>query len=231
MTVQVYTRKDWGAARPKREPEDLPDAAITELVVHYSGTAAEARDNHAECDDVVRAIQRYHQETRGWNDIGYSWLTCKHGGVYEGRGWSIYPAATLGHNYHTQAVCFVGGDKAGRDDVTPAGREALTYVVREFHRLIGAGKGVVGHRDRVQTACPGDELYAWIRAEGWRVADPVKKPWPIPVPAWFWPWAKWRRSVFNYPSHAAWRDARPPSAPPRIPEWAWVRLAAMSPKA
>ena len=40
--------------------------------------------------------------------------------------------------------------------------------------------------------------------------------WPKPLPAWFWPWAKWvdqRRPT----------GRRPASAPARIPAWAWDR--------
>jgi hypothetical protein len=229
MSVQTYPRKDWGAKDPAHPPTRLPSSAIDELVVHYSSMDAERRMSHDDCPGVVRAIQAFHQNSRGWSDIGYSWLTCQHGGVFEGRGWNVYPAATLNHNFHTQAVCFLGGDKEGRDDVTVAGREALAHVVREFHRVTGPGK-VVGHRDRVSTSCPGDELHAWVLAEGWRVAAPKTKPWPLPVPGWFWLWAKWRRAFFNYPSAAEWRDARPAGVPPRIPDWAWVRLAAMTPK-
>jgi lipoprotein-anchoring transpeptidase ErfK/SrfK len=54
------------------------------------------------------------------------------------------------------------------------------------------------------------------------------KHWPIPVPSWFWPWARryLGRSEFaeNGPANPA---ARPPSAPRVIPEWAWRRLAVL----
>lgn len=230
MPVQTYKRADWGAGPPHDPPTRLDPAAIDEIVVHYSSMDAERRHSHADCHGVVRAIQAFHQNSRGWNDIAYSWLTCQHGGVFEGRGWDIMSAATFGHNRHTQAVCFLGGDRLDRDDVTPDGRAALTRVIRDFHTRYGKTLKVVGHRDRVNTSCPGDELHAWVLAEGWRVSSPVTKPWPIPVPAWFWLWAKWRRSFYSYPNVQAWRDARPASVPARIPDWAWVRLAAMTPR-
>lgn len=226
--MEYVARQDWGAAPPGGAPTRL--STIDEIVVHYSSMDAERRQSHADCPQVVRNIQRFHIVTRGWNDIAYSWLTCQHGYVFEGRGWGVMTAATFGHNDHTQAVCFLGGDKADRDDVTPDGRRALARVIADFHRLFGRDKKVVGHRDRVLTTCPGDELEAWIVAEGWRVSDPKVKPWPVPVPAWFWLWARWQRARFSYPSKLAWREARPANAPARIPEWAWVRLAAMTPK-
>ena len=56
-------------------------------------------------------------------------------------------------------------------------------------------------------------------------------------PRAFWQWAKWRRERMNYRSEAAWRRAQPKSVRGwiakeggKVPDWAWVRLAAMAPK-
>lgn len=232
MSLQIYEREAWGAAAPANAQTLLSKSQIDELVAHYSSMEAERRLDHSGCAAVVRSIQQYHQKTKGWNDIAYSYLVCNHGGVFEGRGWGVMTAATFGHNDHTQAVCFLGGDVVNRDDVRVDGRLALSHVVREFHSKFGATKRVVGHRDRVKTDCPGDEIYSWVLAQGWKASNPTIQPWPIPIPKWFWLWAKWRRSRFAYPSYKAWMAARPKSAPKSIPagHWAWVRLAAMSPK-
>ncbi len=45
-----------------------------------------------------------------------------------------------------------------------------------------------------------------------------KKPWPIPVPRWYWQWALWRMR--------GRKGSRPASAPRIIPLWAWRRLRA-----
>jgi hypothetical protein len=204
--------------------------SVDALAVHYSSMLAEQRADHAGCDDVVRNIQRFHQDTRGWNDIAYSWLFCNHGHAYEGRGWAVMTAATAGHNSHTQAICFLGTDRKSRDDVTVPGREAAAHLVQEFLRKFGKDCRVGGHRDWVSTSCPGDELYAWVVAKGWLVDKPDERPWPIPVPPWFWVWARWQRERFLYATRAKWMHARPVNAPKRVPDWAWVRLAAMTPR-
>lgn len=46
------------------------------------------------------------------------------------------------------------------------------------------------------------------------------KPWPVPIPAWFWEWAKWR--IAGAPA-----GQRPKDAPWFIPPWAWRRLTAL----
>ncbi len=43
--------------------------------------------------------------------------------------------------------------------------------------------------------------------------------WPVPLPQWFWAWAKWRINGSKGP--------RPATAPPVIPPWAWRRLKAL----
>lgn len=46
----------------------------------------------------------------------------------------------------------------------------------------------------------------------------TQKLWPVPLPQWWWAWAKWRLANQSYP--------RPSTAPRIIPPWAWLRLAA-----
>lgn len=49
--------------------------------------------------------------------------------------------------------------------------------------------------------------------------------WRVPIPNWFWVWARWylhRAEFLDEPFRS--EDARPEAAPDRIPEWAWRRL-------
>jgi hypothetical protein len=138
------------------------------LVVHYSAMDADERDRHSECSARVRGIQRYHMTSDqltpgGASDIGYSWLVCKHGYVFKGRGFRVIPAATGGANSYTQAVCFLGNDSVGRDDVTPKGRQAIREVLAFLQRNAPNLEGVRGHRDFGSTRCPGDELYRFVK--------------------------------------------------------------------
>jgi len=44
----------------------------------------------------------------GWNDIGYTFLVCEDGRVYEGRGWNVKGSHTLGYNEIAIGVCIIG---------------------------------------------------------------------------------------------------------------------------
>jgi len=162
----LVTRKEWGA-RPPSAITPLAPAAVRFLVVHYSAMDADERRRHSECAARVRGIQRYHQTSDqlapgGAADVGYNWLVCRHGYVFVGRGWRRRSAATGPANGFSVAVCFLGNDSAGRDDVTPRGRRAIRDVLAFCERNAPNLEGVRGHRDFMSTSCPGDELYAFV---------------------------------------------------------------------
>ena len=176
--MEVISRQQWGA-REARSSTPLGIDDLRGIAVHYSGAVAESKDDHEACDDVVRAIQAYHMDSQRWADIAYSWLTCLHGSVYEGRGWGKRTAAngTNPANDAYHAVCFLGGDKEGRDDVTDVGRRALKSVLDEAKARYPAAWEVRPHSDFRKTGCPGNELRDWLHAgtpttpDGSRPAD------------------------------------------------------------
>lgn len=164
--ANLVTRTQWGALPPKSRSLQDP-RAVRFLVVHYSAMDADEQARHANCAARVRGIQRYHMTSdqlapEGAADIGYSWVVCKHGYVFKGRGWRVLPAATAGANSFTVAVCFLGNDTQGRDDVTPQGRKAIREVLAFVRRNAPNFEAVRGHRDFGATSCPGDELYRFV---------------------------------------------------------------------
>lgn len=209
--MEIVTRSQWGARPPKYTTALVP-SEVKGVAVHYTSMDADRVYDHADCAARVRGIQRYHMDTKGWADIAYNFCVCWHGYVFEGRGFGIRSAGqgTVAGNDGYHAVCFLGGDTA-RDDVTPAGREALGWIIRRC-----PGDDVRPHSWFHKTGCPGAELEAYVEAEGWRLA----KPWPVPLPAWTWAWMAWRL-------RGAPKGERPASAPWFIPPWAWLRLAAL----
>jgi hypothetical protein len=159
---RLITRAKWGA-RPPVRVDKLPPAAVMALAVHYSASNADEQAEHANCAGRVRAIQRFHMETRGWNDVAYNHLVCKHGYTFQGRGIGVRSAATGPANGFTYAVCFLGDDTPGRDDVTNAGRVAIAHLLAFVRERTGRFVPAKGHRDYMATSCPGNQLYAWLR--------------------------------------------------------------------
>ena len=210
--MELVSRSAWGARSPRAVTALVPSEVLG-VAVHYTAMDADRVYDHTDCAARVRGIQRYHMDSNGWNDIAYTRLVCQHGFVFEGRGLGIRTAAqgtTAGNDgYH--AICFLGGDVPGRDDVTPAGREALGWAIRQC-----PGDDVQPHSYFHSTSCPGDELRAYVEAEAWR----LEKPWPVPLPQWTWAWMAWK--LAGSPA-----GERPADAPYFIPAWAWLRLIAL----
>jgi N-acetylmuramoyl-L-alanine amidase len=208
--MRLVTRQQWGA-RPPRSVVRLPRSAIDTTVFHYSGADADEQADHANCAGRVRGIQRDHMDTQGWLDIAYSFLVCVHGYVFAGRGYGVRTAATGPANGHPLAVCFLGNDSAGRADVTPAARQAHVEIVRAINERYGRVLRYAGHRDLVATACPGNELYRYIRSPEFAQAGAPRD--PSKELRWLLPWLHWKLGGEEGP--------RPRGAPKTIPEGAW----------
>lgn len=216
MTMRLVSRRGW-SARAATYVTPLPMADLKGIAVHYSGNLAD-EVNHSQCAKHVRSIQDYHMTrnaadpTKPWNDIAYSFLICKHGYVFEGRGWNVRTAAngTNDGNDHYMAFCFLGGDKVGRDDVLPVGRAALGDLIIEGEKRANRKLDIRPHSYFFQTGCPGDELRGWIKLHGWEY-----EPTPHPLPNWWWRWEAWRLR--------GEKGKRPKGVPKLIPPWAWIR--------
>jgi peptidoglycan hydrolase-like protein with peptidoglycan-binding domain len=163
MTFAPVYREAWGAKPPERR-QPLIAATQRGIAIHYSGMLADEVSSHDDCAGRVRAIQDYHMRIRGWADIAYNFLACHHGIVFEGRGWAVRSAAqgTADGNSFYHAVCFLGGDRDKRDDVTAYGRVALAGVVIAQRRLYPHARAILPHSAFHPTSCPGDELRQWI---------------------------------------------------------------------
>lgn len=152
--MNIVTRSQWGARPPKRDPYVI-GTPVAELWLHH--TAGYERGPSG-----VRAIQNFHMDTRGWNDIAYSWLYDPADRTfYEGRGPGVAGGHTKGHNTVSHALCVLGH----YDEAVPLAHtvEDLAAFCR-WHGAQGYGPGAFtgGHRDVGSTSCPGDNLYRLI---------------------------------------------------------------------
>lgn len=151
--MRFVTRAEWGA-RSASTSTDITPAGVA---VHWEGPHI-GTFPHSSCAALVRGIQAYHMDTNGWADVAYSAIACPHGYIFEGRGPGHRTAAngTDDGNQRFYAVCFLGGEG---DDFTAEARQAINDAID----WLGGGE-IVGHRDLTSTACPGDEISAWVRA-------------------------------------------------------------------
>lgn len=165
MGIKLVSRAEWGA-RDYRLPNGATpySGARRGVKLHYLGTAYADR-THDRCGAYVRLLQDQHMDGNGWSDIGYSFLVCTHGYVYEGRGLRRRNSAngSTALNEQDYAVCLLVGS-SGRTEPTNeqlhGARDAIDYCRSQGP----AGTWLGGHRDGYATSCPGDPIYAWVKA-------------------------------------------------------------------
>lgn len=159
----IHPRCRWEAAPYRGLPTPL-QLPLGFLYVHHTYVPAPPCTTFTQCSANMRSMQRFHQDTRGWDDIGYSFVVGSDGYVYEGRGWHWVGAHTRGHNTRGFGVAFVGN----YTETLPT--EAALRTVREVLPRCALRAGLLrpdykllGHRQLVATDCPGNALFDLLR--------------------------------------------------------------------
>jgi len=153
--MDFISRTEWHARPPKRSFSRLRSSRVVGIVVHHSGVA-----NPPDGVTAVRAYERYHMDTRGWNAIAYNWLVDERGVIYEGRGPGIVSGATKHYNFKTESICYTG---YGGKKLPEVALISITEVIEDIQARYGGRLWLKGHQDLAATTCPGSELYAWLK--------------------------------------------------------------------
>lgn len=167
MTGRIYTRDEWGA---RYGDGGTGRWQRGEIVAHTAaggfpgGTHTTADDTFANEARLLRNIENFHVNDRGWDGIAYSFLVAPSGRAYEGRGWGQDGSHTETRNSSAYAICFLGhGDQ---QPATLQAWEGAKHIIRTglAEGALTPGYIVTGHRDysRKGKSCPGDLIYPHI---------------------------------------------------------------------
>jgi hypothetical protein len=191
----IVTRAEWGA------DESLGNhtrsfGAIRKVIVHH--TAVDEPDPVKQ----IQGIQRFHTQSRGWDDIGYNLLIDRAGTVYEGRWAREYLAGEVHSGEDTSGRGVVGAHAAGYNTgsvgIAILGTYSAATITEETMRSLArtiAWKvstrdidphgsdafgakvfpNIAGHRDVEQTGCPGDGMYGQLPDLRDRVQDELDR--------------------------------------------------------
>ncbi|MDP6849493.1 MAG: N-acetylmuramoyl-L-alanine amidase [Planctomycetota bacterium] len=172
----VNSRLDWQADPPQCSSDYC---STTHIGVHHTASANEyLSPDWAQCSANVRSTQAYHMYTRGWCDIGYNYLVCVHGEIWEGRaGGDDIRGAHDGFNCGSMGVAMMGYFHPPHNQNPNAELlSALTKLcawkcdqqgIDPLGTSWYAGWGgirpnIYGHQDVKSTSCPGDLMYALL---------------------------------------------------------------------
>lgn len=129
-----------------------PREATNRIVIHHTG-------NPTDDDLSAEQIHASHQQ-QGWSGIGYHFVIRKDGAVKLGRPYWSIGAHAYGFNSNSIGIHVCGNFEQA--EPTKAQLDALPQLIADIcdaYGLIAAAGIVVGHRDLMPTACPGDNLY------------------------------------------------------------------------
>jgi hypothetical protein len=178
----IVLRSGWGADETIVRSAPWYADRIGFAVVHH--TAGAQPSTRAQSAAIVRAIQRYHVQGNGWNDIGYNFLVDRFGQVFEGRGGGIARNVVGAHaqGFNTGSVgvavlgtySSVGIEQPAKEALVAllAWRLDVAHVDPASSVVWRSGgnprypagtpvllRAVSGHRDTGPTSCPGQILY------------------------------------------------------------------------
>lgn len=155
----IHSRESLGLRPPTRRSFVTHDPEQG-AVVHWQGEGYGGVGMEAAAAQL-RGFQRYHMDTKGWDDIGYHFAIprgCPVGTVFEGRGFGVYGA----HSDNSTANARIGIlVMFGSSDGRPTAEQLATLEV--FLAAHARGR-LTGHKEWSPTSCPGPALYSWVKA-------------------------------------------------------------------
>jgi N-acetylmuramoyl-L-alanine amidase/FG-GAP-like repeat len=190
----ILSRASWGARPPSKTPSTTADLKIA--IVHH--TVSGNSYTPSQVPQILRSIQAYHQDARGFDDIAYNFVVDRFGRIWEGRAGGVTNVVVGGHSqgFNTGSVGVVALGDYRTAIVTSSMFESIARVIAwkfALHRVdpsstvpfTSAGsakyasgrtvtlKRVVGHGDVQATSCPGTNLIARLPALRTRVSQLV----------------------------------------------------------
>jgi len=123
------------------------------LIIHHTGGSAG--------DDYSAAEIHQMHLNQGWAGIGYHYVIRKDGSIERGRPRTVQGAHCPGYNWRSLGL-HVGGNFE-EEEPAAAQVDSLTLLLADLCETYGldvTAETIVGHRDKLATACPGKNLYA-----------------------------------------------------------------------
>ena len=184
---RIISREEWGAEEPKSGYSYHP--YFDKLTLHHAACCS--ADDLEEGKDQVYWIQNFHQNGRGWKDIGYHFLVDRIGNIYQGRPETVIGAHVGGANTGNIGVCLLGCYHPPEDncsqEITPESRQSIVELFSWVSDTYGQNPTLLlGHRDYFgSTACPGDNI--WIELPRYRaeISDFIQSYFEMPLISMF----------------------------------------------
>ena len=159
IPFKLIRRDEWKANPPK---EDYIKHSPARITIHH--TAGHYPEDYEDAVSEVQFIQDYHQNAKGWIDIGYHFLIDPLGDIFEGRPVLVVGAHVAGKNTNNVGISIMGNyHPPVNNEVTQKSIDSIITLIKYLKDKFKIPKNeIYGHRDLGATDCPGDLLYSKI---------------------------------------------------------------------
>lgn len=176
----LIPRVEWGAASFVGSPVPLANPGYNRMTFHHAACCGAS--TYEEGLASVKGIQDFHQNVRGWSDIGYHFIFDQSGRVYQGRPFldnrtNLDRPPVLAQGAHVGGFntgnigvavlgCYHPPEGGGcQDTMSPALRDSVVTMFAYLKEQYGVStENLFGHRDQGSTSCPGDNNYTLLPA-------------------------------------------------------------------
>lgn len=151
---RIITREQWGARPARANPGSVRDP-VSQVFIHTSVTSQLPKDATVAQEKQAMLVLQGIAFGRGFSDISYSFVIFPSGRIYEGRGWGVTQAATLGFNDQSYSFCTGGNTDVHQE--TNRQVESIIWLINRGQKIgrIADRVDVRGHREVAPKACPG----------------------------------------------------------------------------
>lgn len=179
----IVSRESWGARQPRCQ-----GAAMTPYRMTYHHTETPNGERGAAARARMRQMQAYHQDSRGWCDIGYHFVVDADGVIYRGRTTTARTAAHVANqNTGNIGVALMGSYVSNEPSQGALDGLATTFAfLANTWNIPVNSEHIRAHNQwsGQSTSCPGNPLVG-LRTEildGVRIKIDDTDPGPDPLP-------------------------------------------------
>lgn len=178
LPFKLIRRAEWEAKPPTGSYTQHTPKKIT---IH--NTAGNYPLTYDDAVTEIQVIQEYHQEGRGWIDIGYHFLIDPLGDIFEGRPILVVGAHVANLNTDNIGISVMGNYHPPVSNVvtetTISSIITLVKYIKDKYKITKTY--FYAHRDLAATDCPGDNLYAKMSYLKTKIFDEKEKSMVIEV--------------------------------------------------
>ncbi len=157
LPFKLVRRNEWNANPPTQSYIKHTPKRIT---IHHTGANYPTKWEDALTE--IKVIQEYHQQGRGWIDIGYHFLIDPQGNIFEGRPILAVGAHVANYNPDNIGISVMGNyHPPVNNKITEKTISSIITLARYLKEQYEIQKtSFCAHRDLANTDCPGDNIYA-----------------------------------------------------------------------